>query len=135
MPSQRIVRVQNLLREEISAILQRKLKDPRVSMVTITRVEADPDLHNARIFVSVFGEVEHQREALDGLRSAAGFIRAGLMEVLHLRPMPVLDFRYDESLALGARTLDILDRIRRKHPASEAAPESGEGADRPGSDS
>jgi ribosome-binding factor A len=138
MPSQRIMRVQNLLREEISLIVQRKLKDPRVQaateppqpasssgpgradarplMVSITRVEADPDLHNARVYISAYGEAEDQRRALEGLRNAAGYIRSELMHALHLRPMPNLDFRYDESLALASHTLDLLDRIRHEQP-------------------
>jgi len=111
-PSQRRQRVQRLLRAEISAVIQRKLKDPRVGMVTVTEVEADPDLRQARVFVSVLGDSEQQAAALEGLRSGAGFIRAELMKVLHLRPMPSLEFRADLSLAEGARVLDLLDRIR-----------------------
>jgi len=125
MPSQRMQRVQSLLRAEISEVLQRKLKDPRVSMVTITRVEADPDLHQARVFVSVYGEPDHQRTALAGLRSAAGYIRSEMMHVLHLRPMPSLDFRLDESLALGARTLDMLDHIHHEQPKPDDRAEPG----------
>jgi phosphoesterase RecJ-like protein len=106
------MRVESLLREEISTILQRKLKDPRVTLVSITRVEADPDLHHARIYVSAYGDKDHQRGVLEGLRSAAGFIRAELMHVLHLRPMPSLEFRYDEALEQANHTLDLLDRIR-----------------------
>lgn len=124
MPSPRMPRVHSLLRAEISEILQRKLKDPRVSMVTITHVDADPDLHHARVFVSVYGEPDHQRSALQGLRSAAGYIRSELMHVLHLRPMPTLDFRMDESLALGAHTLDILDHLHheQQEPSRSSEP-------------
>ncbi len=124
MPSRRMSRVQSLLRAEISEVLQRKLKDPRVNMVTITRVEADSDLQHARVFVSVLGDADHHRTALAGLRSAAGFIRAELMHVLHLRPMPSLDFRLDESLTLGEHTLDILDRIRHEQQKSDNGPQS-----------
>ncbi len=125
MPSRRMSRVQSLLRAEISEVLMRKLKDPRVHMVTITRVEADADLHQARVFVSVLGDEEHHRTALAGLRSAAGFIRAELMHVLHLRPMPSLDFRLDDSLALGEHTLDILDRIRHEQQKPDDGPQPG----------
>jgi len=122
-------RVANLLRSEISVVLQRKLKDPRVSMVTITNVEADPDLHNARVFVSIYGEADHQKTAMQGLQSAAGYIRAELMRVLDLRPMPTLHFRQDDSLALGARTLDLLDGIRHDQAANEANAEAGDRTD------
>jgi len=120
-----MLRVHSLLRSEISEILQRRLKDPRVSMVTITHVEADPDLHHARVFVSIYGEPDQQRAALAGLRSAAGYIRSELMHALHLRPMPALDFRLDDSLALGAHTLDILDQIRDERQEPDRGPEPG----------
>jgi len=119
-PSQRLQRVQNLLRSEISAVLQRRLKDPRVGMVTITQVEADADLRRARVFVSVYGDAAQQAAALQGLRSGAGFIRAELMKVLHLRPMPTLEFQADPSLARGARILDLLDHIRHEQEDNQS---------------
>jgi ribosome-binding factor A len=123
MPSQRIERVQRLLRSEISSVMQRKLKDPRVGMVTITDVDVSPDLKNARVYVSILGE--DKSETLAGLRSAAGFIRSELMKVLHLRPMPVLEFAIDESLARAERTLDLLDQIR--HEQENERPRHGPG--------
>jgi len=125
MASQRIERVQKLLRSEISSILQRKLKDPRVGMVTITEVDASPDLKTARVFFSVLKEDESEAEALAGLKSAAGFIRSELMRVLHLRPMPVLEFDLDASLARGARTLDLLDQVL--HEQEDDDPRAGPG--------
>lgn len=123
MASQRIERVQKLLRAEISSVLQRKLKDPRVGMVTITEVDASPDLKTARVFFSVLKEDESEAEALAGLKSAAGFIRSELMRVLHLRPMPVLEFDLDASLARGARTLDLLDQVL--HEQEDDDPRAG----------
>jgi ribosome-binding factor A len=125
MPSQRIQRVQNLLRAEISNVMQRRLKDPRVGMVTITEVQADPDLRRARVFISVLGDPDEERLALDGLGSAAGFIRRELMKVLHLRPMPTFEFQPDRSLARGSRTLDLLERI---HDEQEDDDRPGPGA-------
>lgn len=129
MASQRIRRVQNLLRSEISNVVRRKLKDPRVGMVTITEVDAAPDLKNARVFVSVLGSREERENTLEGLRSAAGFIRSELMEVLHLRPMPVLDFRGDESLARGARTLELLEQITHEREGDGPRPGAGDQSD------
>ena len=123
MASQRIERVQKLLRSEISSILLRKLKDPRVGMVTITEVDASPDLKTAQVFFSVLKEDESEAEALAGLKSAAGFIRSELMRVLHLRPMPVLEFDLDASLARGARTLDLLDQVL--HEQEDDGPRAG----------
>jgi ribosome-binding factor A len=129
-PSQRLRRVQNLLRAEISTVLHRKLKDPRVGMVTIVAVKADADLHRARIYVSVHGGSEDRAAALAGLRSGAGFIRAELMKVLHLRPMPTLEFQADDSLARGARTLDLLDQIRHEQEDSDGPSRTGGSSDR-----
>jgi len=125
MASQRIRRVQNLLRSEISNVVRLKLKDPRVGMVTITEVEVGADLGHARVFVSVLGNREQLDSALAGLSSGAGFIRSELMKVLHLRPMPVLEFQADESLARGARTLELLERIA--HEREDDEPRSGAG--------
>jgi ribosome-binding factor A len=129
MASQRIRRVQNLLRAEISNVILLKLKDPRVGMVTITEVEADADLKHARVFVSVLGSVEQRENVLTGLSSGAGFIRSELMKVLHLRPMPVLDFQADDSLARGARTLELLERIAHEHNDDDPRSESRDSAD------
>ena len=129
MPSQRILRVQNLLRSEISTIFQRKLKDPRVNMVTITEVDASPDLKRARVYVSVYGGGEVEAETLAGLRSAAGFIRRELMQVLHLRPVPALEFELDETLAQAAETLDLLDKVTHEQENIEPGSGAGEGAD------
>jgi ribosome-binding factor A len=127
MPSQRLQRVQNLLRSEISTVMQRKLKDPRIGMVTITEVEADADLKNARVFVSVLGSAEQENDTLEGLVSAAGFIRSELMKVLHLRPMPRLEFQVDETLERGAHTLELLEQIadERDHGGPLTEPSGG----------
>lgn len=115
MPSQRIARVEKLLRTEISTLLQRKIKDPRVSMVTLTEVDVSPDLKNARVLFSVLGDPSEHPRALAGLQSAAGFMRVELMKTLGLRPMPVLEFEFDHSFQQTARILDLIDSIRHEH--------------------
>jgi len=129
MPSQRVSRVQNLLRAEISTVMLRKLKDPRVRMATITEVDVAPDLKSAQVYVSVYGESALREETLQGLRRAAGFIRKELMEVLDLRPMPFLTFTLDESLEQGSRTLDLLDRVLHEQHEDEPHPGSGDSPD------
>jgi ribosome-binding factor A len=130
MPSRRIERVQKLLRSEISTVLLTKLKDPRVGMVTITEVDASPDLRHARVFVSLVKNDESVSEALAGLKSAASFIRSQLMRTLHLRPMPVLEFEVDRSLARGAHTLDLLDQIKDEREHGGPRAEAGDPSDR-----
>jgi ribosome-binding factor A len=129
MPSQRMQRVRNLLRAEISTIMLRRLKDPRVSMATITDIDVAPDLKNARVYVSVYGDRPHQDEALEGLKSAAGFVRAELMKALDLRPMPHLEFELDESLARGAHTLDLLDQVLQEERPLPPGSEPGDATD------
>jgi ribosome-binding factor A len=129
MASQRMQRVQNLLRSEISTVIQRKLKDPRVTMVTISRLQVSPDLREARVFISAHGASGEQAAALEGLRSASGFIRQELMKVLHLRPVPHLEFEADLSLARAARTLDLLEQIRHEQEHRHRGVEPGGPAD------
>jgi ribosome-binding factor A len=94
-------------------------------MATITDVRVTPDLKTARVFVSVYGGGDEETTTIEGLQSGAGFIRAELMKVLHLRPMPFLEFLADDSLARGARTLDLLDKIRDEREPDD--PQSGAG--------
>ncbi len=129
MPSQRVARVRNLLRAEISTILLRKLKDPRVRMATISEVNVAPDLKNARVYVSVYGERELRDETIRGLQSAAGYIRAELREALDLRPIPFLTFELDESLERGSRTLDLLDQVLHEQHEDQPRPEADDPSD------
>jgi len=131
MPSQRIQRVESLLRSEIGNLIQRKIKDPRIGLVSVTRVDAAPDLHEARVFVSIYGDQAAHTNALAGLQSAAGFIRSELMKALHLRPIPALEFRSDDALERAAHTLDLLDQIRHEHEDTNPDPKAG---DRPHSE-
>lgn len=86
--------------------------DPRVRLVTLTRVDVSPDLRNALVFWSALSDDEGAREELaEGLASASTFVRRRLAEVLPLRRVPALDFRYDPSLVLGQRTLDVLAEL------------------------
>src|SRR3712207_2556399 len=103
MPSQRQRRVQEMLVQEISDIVRRQVKDPRIGFVTITDAEVSPDLRNARVFVSALGSEEEKAAALAGLRSAAGFIRSEFGRRASLRFSPVIEFRPDASLERGAR--------------------------------
>jgi ribosome-binding factor A len=122
-------RVQNLLRAEISNIMLRKLKDPRVRMATITEVDVAPDLKNAQVYISVYGDPALQEEVLQGLKSAAGFIHSELMRALNMRPMPYFTFVLDETLARGASILDLLDQVLHEEKPSEPGATPGDRAD------
>jgi ribosome-binding factor A len=108
----RLERFNSLLREEISEILQRQLKDPRLgSMVSVTAVEVSADLHYAKVLVSTLGNTAEKAETLAALKSAAGFIRRELMDRIKARHIPDLDFRIDETIEKADRVLRMIDHI------------------------
>ena len=120
--SRRNDRVNQLLREEISALLARQIKDPRLGVViTITRVETSNDLRNAKVFFSVMGDADAKQTALAGIESAAAFLRRELHHRLNLRHTPFLSFSLDESVEEGDNLLQLMDGIlepqREQHPA------------------
>ena len=122
--SNRPERVAHLMRREIAEILQRKLRDPRISaMVSVTDVEVTHDLSMARVFVSVMPEGPERERSLAALQSAAGFVRHELAPRLGLREVPQLRFVLDTSIERGARVEDLLRRIERGEPIGDEEPE------------
>jgi ribosome-binding factor A len=108
----RLERFNSLLRAEISEILQRQIKDPRLGgMVSITDVEVSADLHYAKVLVSTLGNTAEKAETLVALKSAAGFIRRELMDRIKARHIPDLDFRIDETIEKADRVLRLIDHI------------------------
>jgi len=112
MSSRRIARLNDAFREEISDLLRRQVKDPRLAVfITITRVETSADISHARVFVSVMGSEEDRETALRGLEAASSFLRREIGHRLSLRRMPELSFRRDDSMEQGAHVLDLLDEV------------------------
>jgi ribosome-binding factor A len=111
MQGKRLDRVNRLIREEISLLLQRELKDPRLGFVTVTEVETSRDLRSAKVFVSVLGDEAKWAASLAALLSARGFIRSWLRQHLDLRVTPELDFRPDRSMEHAARIQELLSRL------------------------
>ncbi len=113
MGTHRVERVAAQLREEISLIILRDLKDPRIEMASITGIKLSPDLRNATVKVSVVGEPSSQLAALDGLQHARGFIRKELgVRLSNLRFAPELQFQLDESIAYSVRVSQLLKEVR-----------------------
>lgn len=108
MSRYRPTRVGELLQAEIAQLLLRQLKDPRLSMVTISRVEVSADLRHACIYISRIGSETEQRAALQGFEHATGFIRGQLGKLLKLRYTPELTFKLDTTIAYGVRISRIL---------------------------
>ena len=113
-------KVAQLMRREVAEILQRELRDPRISaMVSITDVEVTHDLSFAKIYVSIMGKPEEVAATLQALGHAAGFVRHELGTRLGLREVPEIRFVHDESLARGARVEELLKRIQDGSPVED----------------
>ena len=117
----RNTRLPQALRQEISAILQRELRDQVTAMTSITEVKVSADHSQARIFVSVFGSPSQQSATLALLAEQAVFIRRLLGQRMRLRSVPQLQFVLDETLEHGARMSQILEEITKELPPEDAA--------------
>jgi len=107
-------KVAQLMRREVADILERKMRDPRISRtVTVTDVEVTQDLSFARIYVTVLGDEASRSGVLEALAHAAGFVRHELGDRLDLREVPEIRFQYDTSLDRGARVDELLRKIER----------------------
>lgn len=112
--SRRTERLGVLFRGEISALLQRGLKDPRVGFATIQRVDIVEDLSYAKVFVSVMGSDKEKNDTLIGLRNSAGFIRQHLGKIIKIRKIPELTFVEDANLDYAIRIESILADMKSK---------------------
>ena len=119
MQGRRVDRIEEQLRIEISEIVEREISDPRVHFVTMSRIKITPDLGQARVYISVLGTPEERKKALQGLKSAANFIKRSLAKRLHhLRRVPDLIFEYDEMIEKDMRLEQLLNQIKTDPPTS-----------------
>jgi ribosome-binding factor A len=114
MTGGRMRRVDEAVREVLSAAITQELKDPRVGFVTVTAVETSPDLRHARVFVSVLGDDAQRERSMDALRAAHGYLQRRLNEELRIKHTPSLDFIYDDSVDRSLRIQTLLDREGRE---------------------
>lgn len=113
MPSGRIQRVEQAVKEEVAQILQQELKDPRIGFVTVTRVKVTPDLQHATVYFSLLEGHGSPAGTEAGLKSAAGYIRRLLGERIRLRVTPQVSFRADPSVAESVRISKLLDELHK----------------------
>ncbi len=115
MASNRIGRINEEIQKELSSLI-RNLKDPRVqdTMISITHVEATPDLRYAKIYVS-FLQADRAADALKGLKSAGGYLRRELGRSLQLRYTPELVWELDDSITYGAKMLALINSLEVKN--------------------
>ena len=114
--SRRPEQMAETLRQVITDALTREVRDPRVGFVTITGVLVTNDLSHARVMVSVPGEETEKARALEGLQSAAGFLRSRAARSLTTRTVPELHFELDRGLEHAARINELLNTIRQEDP-------------------
>jgi ribosome-binding factor A len=121
----RLQRVNHLIREEISLLIQRELKDPRLGFVTVTEVDVAKDLRTAKVYVSVLGADSQWESSLQALESARGFIRSWLLPRLRMRTVPHLTFLPDRSMAHAAHIQTVLESLKTEERApDESEPET-----------
>ncbi|WP_461557492.1 30S ribosome-binding factor RbfA [Synechococcus sp.] len=109
----RVERVASLIRKEMSELLRTGVRDERISqgMVSITTVVVAGDLQHCKVSVSIYGSKNEQEEAMEGLRSAAPYLRGELSRRLNMRRTPELVFHHDKGLAEGVEVLGLLNRL------------------------
>lgn len=123
MGSRRLEKVNVLIQREISDILFRRVKDPRVGFVSVTGVKTSKDYDVAVVYVSMFGDPAEREASWKGLENARAFIRSELAKRIRLRKTPEIIFRIDDSLEQGARIDDTLRAL-------DLSEEDGEGRER-----
>jgi len=119
--SQRTDRLDSQIRQELMDLVQREMKDPRLGFATITRVETARDLGHARVWVSVLGSDEEQNRSIQALQDAAPWLRRRLGERLHVRQVPELRVRHDESMESGDRVLRLLRQLEEERGDGEGS--------------
>ena len=122
MQGKRLERVNQLIKEEISMLLQRELKDPRLGFVTVTEVDVTTDLKHAKVYVSVLGSEEQWASSFQALQSARGFVWNWLRRHLDLRATPEIAFRPDRSMEHAAHIQALLADLRGKPDGERAEP-------------
>jgi ribosome-binding factor A len=112
--TRRTRQVGEFLREELTDIIRRDVKDPRIGFFSVTRVDVPPDLRHAIVYISVLGTDQERTDTLLALRSAAGFIRHTLKPRLRMRQIPDLEFRDDRSMEHAADIARVLHTLERE---------------------
>ena len=110
MPGDRMRRVNEAVREVLSARLAQGLKDPRIGFVTLTAVDTSTDLRHARVYVSVLAGEAEREASIEGLRSAHGYLQRRIASELRLKHTPALEFVLDETAERAARLGQLIDR-------------------------
>ncbi len=120
MTNKRAIRVGELLKEEISHIILREMKDPRIAFVSVTDVEVSGDLRHAKVFISVFGTDEEKQDTMQGLKKAKGYIRKLVGERIKIHHTPEIIFRYDDSIEKGVHISEVIKGLKENGEMKES---------------
>ncbi|PLT34170.1 30S ribosome-binding factor RbfA [Bacillus sp. V5-8f] len=118
--SLRANRVGEQMKKELTEIIGRKIKDPRIGFVTVTDVAVTGDLQQATVYISVLGDEEQKENTLKGLAKAKGFIRSEIGQRIRLRKTPEIAFEFDESIAYGNRIDTLIHQIHAEEKVSRS---------------
>lgn len=110
----RVRKIQEFIKQEVSNILLRELKDPRLGFVTVTDARITGDLREATVYVSLFGKPEEKQDTMKALKHATGYIRTEVGRRLEIRYSPTIEFKEDTSLDYGMKIDKILRDIEKK---------------------
>jgi len=109
-------RVGELIQRELATLLTREVKDPRLSLISITAVDVTRDMGLAKVFYTIMDinsnekdVSDHKKQVSQALKKASGFLRYELGQRIQLRVVPTLDFRYDESIQYGVKLSQLID--------------------------
>jgi ribosome-binding factor A len=120
MPSRRLLKAAEAIREVVGMAILTDLQDPRIRDVTVTGVEVAPDMRQAKVYVSVMGNESKQNLSLRGLQSAAGFLQSKVAKRIETRYTPKLLFVLDEGVKKSIEVAQILGRVlKEEHPTGE----------------
>jgi len=117
MSTRRIEKINELLRREVSEIIQHEMKDPSIGFTTITRVETSKDINYATVFAGVMAKDNTRKKTIEHLNNAAGYIQHKLSGRIRLRTMPKITFKLDTSVDHSLLVNDILKKIAREKTA------------------
>lgn len=124
--SHRIAQVESTLKRAISEVLQRRISDPRIEgLISITRIQISPDLHDAYVYVSILPQ-EKQKKVIAGLRHATRHIQSLVRKAVAMRTVPHLEFRLDETLKREADVLGAIHRAAERTGITETADDAAD---------
>ena len=108
MPTIRQAKVGEMIKRQLAEVIQKEMRDPRLSLVSVTDVDVARDFSVAKVFVSVIGTPQEKADALKALQGASGFLRGHLGRAMDIRTIPALSFRYDTAIERGIHMFDLL---------------------------